>query len=87
MYEVKEGTLDRIEQWPRDGWLEKSLEDLADSIETVVLSEWRILKGVRILEETVRQAAEYIQARTPEHLAKLPILGVSVHLSASRSAF
>ena len=68
LYGGEEGALARIEQWPGDGWLEGSLEDLADSIEAVVLSERRVLQGVRILEETVRQAAGYMQAHTPKYI-------------------
>ncbi len=68
----EEGSLSHIERWPKSGWLEGGLDDLASSIEDVVLSERRVLRGVKILETVVGQAAGHLQFHAREFVfAKL----------------
>ena len=67
-YGGEDGLFDRIERWPRSGWLEGDLNDLASCAETVALSEQRVAKGVKVLELVVRQAAGHMQAHTPSYI-------------------
>ncbi len=63
-----EGLFDDIRRWPRSGWLEGSLDDLAGCIEIVALSERRVARGGKILEDAVSQAAGYLHHHTPEYV-------------------
>ncbi len=59
---------DHTERWPTSGWLEGGLDDLANCIETVALSERRVATGVKILEMGVSQAAGYLQFHAPAYV-------------------
>ena len=66
---------DPVRRWPRSGWLRGGIDELADCIEQVSLSEQRIDRGAEILERAVRNTARTLQAatldRSPEVLRKL----------------
>ena len=55
-------------RWPDCGWIEGGLDDLANCVETVALSERRVAKGVKILEEGVSRAAGYLQFHAPDYI-------------------
>ena len=55
-------------RWPVQGWLEGTLDDLADCIETVALSERRVARGVKILELGVGQTAGFLAHRAPRYI-------------------
>lgn len=59
---------DRIHRWPKSDWLKGGLDDLANCVETVALSERRVAQGVEILEERVRQAAGYLEYHAPKYI-------------------
>ncbi len=63
-----EGLFDDIRRWPRSGWLEGSLDDLAGCIEIVALSERRVARGGKILEDAVSQAAGHLQFHAPKYV-------------------
>ncbi len=67
-YDGKEKLFGDHERWPSRGWLEGELDDLANCIETVALSERRVAKGVKILELGVSQAAGYLHFRAPQYI-------------------
>ncbi|MYG68937.1 MAG: hypothetical protein F4199_02635 [Rhodothermaceae bacterium] len=67
-YDGREKLYEHIERWPNRGWVEGRLDDLADCIETVALSERRVAKGVKILELGVSQAAGYLQFHAPKYI-------------------
>lgn len=67
-YDGQENLFGENERWPNSGWLEGGLDDLANCIETVALSERRVAKGVKILELGVSQAAGYLQFRAPNYI-------------------
>ncbi len=48
---------DPVHRWPREGWLSGGVDELADCIEHVSLSERRIEQGAEILERAVKDAA------------------------------
>ena len=54
---------DEAARWPedKDNWIEGSITDLVDAIETVSLSEKRIRKGGEVLEAGVRDASSLLQ--------------------------
>ena len=58
----REGEPAAPERWPRSGWIEGGIDDLAGLIEQTALSERRIEEGMRILEDGVRQAAAALRA-------------------------
>ena len=66
---------DPVRRWPGSGWLRGGIDELADCIEQVSLSEQRIDRGAEILERAVRNTARTLQAatldRSPEVLRKL----------------
>ena len=76
-YAGDEELFEQIERWPRRGWLEGGLDDVADCIDTVALSERRVARGVRILELAVRQAAGLLEFSSPEFV--LPRLAAKLH--------
>ena len=45
-------------RWPRTGWLEGSIQDVADCVERISISERLIAEGMGILEVRVSQAAK-----------------------------
>ncbi len=57
-----------ISRWPKKGWVEGGLDDLATCIETAALSERRIAKGVQALELGVSQPAGYLQFHAPKYI-------------------
>ncbi|MCY4171883.1 MAG: hypothetical protein OXF08_09850 [Bacteroidetes bacterium] len=67
-FDGKDELYDHSERWPIRGWLEGGLDDLANCIETVALSERRVANGVKILEMGVSQAAGYLQFHAPEYI-------------------
>ena len=66
---------DPVRRWPRSGWLRGGIDELADCIEHVSLSEQRIDQGTELLERAVRNTARTLQTatrdRSPEVLARL----------------
>ena len=44
-------------RWPESGYLDGTVDDLADAIEALSLSERKLAEGVRVLEATVRTCA------------------------------
>lgn len=45
------------DRWPKTGWLDGSVDDLAACIELAALSENRVASGMKILEDGIGQAA------------------------------
>ncbi len=66
---------DPVRRWPHSGWLYGGIDDLADCIEHVSLSEQRIDQGAEILERAVRNTARSLRAaahnRAPDVLTRL----------------
>ena len=58
------GEDDTVRRWPDDNdeWIEGSIEDLADAIEIVSLSEKRIREGEEVLSHGVQDASSRMQA-------------------------
>ena len=69
-YDEKEDLYAHTDRWPSSGWIEGGLNDLANCVETVALSERRVAKGVKILEEGVSRAAGYLQFHAPDYIQK-----------------
>ena len=67
-FDGKEELYGDIERWPSSGWIKGGLNDLANCVETVALSERRVAKGVKILEDGVSRAAGYLQVHAPEYI-------------------
>ena len=67
-YDGKESLYDEYTRWPSRGWIEGNLDDLANCVETVALSERRVTKGVETLELGVSQAAGYLQFHAPKYI-------------------
>lgn len=68
---VFSGTQENYSRWPRAGWTSGSIDDLANCIELVALSEDRIARGMKILEDGVGSAAYVLQddgERAPDML-------------------
>ncbi len=55
---------DPVRRWPRTGWLSGGVDDLADCIEQVSLSESKIDQGAESLERAVSDTAHALQAAT-----------------------
>ena len=51
------GSSESPERWPKTGWLDGSVDDLAACIELAALSENRIAHGMQILEDGIDQAS------------------------------
>ena len=49
------------ERWPKTGWLVGNVDDIARSIEHAMVSERQIRRGMSILENGVRSAAQAVQ--------------------------
>jgi len=60
--------LSYTDRWPESGWVEGEINDLANCVETVALSETRVAKGVQTLELGVSQAAGYLHFHGPKYI-------------------
>ncbi len=59
-------------RWPAEGWLAGSVDDMADCIENVSLSERLLAKGTKILEQSIGEAAGKLRETAGPHaLAKI----------------
>jgi len=76
-FDDREELYTHTERWPTSDWIEGGLDDLSNCIETVALSEHRVARGVKILENGVSQAAGYLQFHAPEYI--LEQLAVKLH--------
>ena len=56
------------ERHPTTGWLEGIVDDLADAIEHMGLSERRLIEGTERLERTVGETAGRLAETVPEHI-------------------
>ena len=58
------GEDDTVKRWPEedDEWIEGSVDDLADAVEVVSLSEKRIREGEELLSDGVQDASSRLQA-------------------------
>ena len=68
-----------IQRWPEEGWLQGGVDDVANCLESVSLSESLISRTTDVLEEGVTQAAnilkqtdESVQERIAAHLHQSP---------------
>ncbi len=71
---VFSGTPEHSDRWPAAGWMEASIDELADCIEQAALSEDRIAHGMKILEDGIGQAADMLRAAgvsAPDTLRKI----------------
>lgn len=67
-------------RWPETGHIDGTVDDLADAIEALSLSQRKLDRGVRMLEETVKacagllsqQSTAYVQGRLAEKLKQIP---------------
>lgn len=50
-----------IYRWPRVGWRRGSIDDLADNIEQVSISEQKIIRGTEILQHAVQDSAAQLR--------------------------
>ena len=66
-YAVFSGSPWTPKRWPRSGWLSGGVDGLAACIEHASLSEKKVAKGARILEEGVSQAAAQLQEMVAWH--------------------
>lgn len=48
-------------RWPKKGWIEGNVNDLADIIEHAALSESIIARGMEILEEAIKHSADLLR--------------------------
>ena len=67
------------QRWPKKGWLRGNIDDVANCLESVILSESLISRSTDILEEGVRQAANILKVadkaihqKIAEHLCQSP---------------
>ena len=67
------------QRWPEKGWLQGNIDDVANCLESVTLSESLVSRSTDILEEGVRQAANILKVadkaihqKVAEHLCQLP---------------
>lgn len=67
------------QRWPKEGWLQGNVDDVANCLESVTLSESLISRSTDILEEGVRQAANILEVvdkaihqKIAEHLCQSP---------------
>ena len=67
-------------RWPTSGHLTGTVDDLADAVEALSLSERKLAERVQVLEATVRacagllrqQSTDYVQNRLGEKLKQIP---------------
>ena len=71
------GERDEVQRWPEnnDEWVSGSVDDLADAVEIVSLSETKIRRGGEILSNGVRDAS----ARLQQSIGELQGLGETLH--------
>ena len=50
-------------RWPEQKWLKGGVDDLADAIEYLSLSEWQLARGTEALERVVRNAAALLAGK------------------------
>ncbi len=60
-------------RWPPEEWLEGGVDDLADAIEYLSLSERQLARGTEVLEEVVRHAAGLLV----EHAGEGPLAQIA----------
>ena len=58
-YAVFGGSAQAPVRWPRNGWLEGGIDELASAIEHAGVSERQVARGTEIVERVVRQAANF----------------------------
>ncbi len=80
-YCVFSGTPDDYKRWPSSGWMLGGIDDLANCIEHVSLSEDRVARGMTILEDGVSDAAYIL--READHTAPDMLKKVASHLYQS----
>ncbi len=71
---VFSGTREAPVRWPATGWMEGSIDELADCIEQAALSEDSIARGMRTLELGIGQAASVLRESgksAPDTLARI----------------
>ena len=56
------------ERYPTSGWIEGGVDELADAIEYLGLSERRLAQGTELLERTVAETAGRLAERVPENI-------------------
>lgn len=65
----------QVQRWPGSDWLEGGIDELADCVEQVSLSEQQIAEGLEVLERAVRTTAERLRRsatdRSPEVLRRI----------------
>jgi len=55
------------ERWPESGWIESDVNGIADAIEDLSLSQSKLARGTRKLEELVKGAANVISTQSDEN--------------------
>lgn len=64
-----------VSRWPASDWLDGGIDELADCVEQVSLSEQRVTEGLQVLERAVRTTAEQLRRsalhRSPEVLGRI----------------
>ena len=72
---VSGSTAGTATRWPKSGWLQGGINDLASFIEQTALSERRVAEGIKVLEAGVAQAAGRLRAELqhdyPDVLARV----------------
>ena len=58
-------------RYPKSGWLEGGVDDLADAIECLALSERQLAQGTRVLERVVRETASLLAQHRGEAALKI----------------
>ncbi len=76
---VFSGTREEPERWPAAGWIEASIDELADCIEQAAMSEDSIARGMKILEEGIDQAATMLRAAGAIATDTLPKIADKLH--------
>lgn len=78
-YCVYTGTQADPERWPSSGWLEGGVDEIADVIEHVSLSESRLAMGMDILERGIAETAGRLLADTKAAPDVLPKIAAQMH--------
>ncbi len=68
-------------RWPHEGWLTGNIDDLADAIEAVSLSERRLTLGVQTLERAISDGSAHLRRNVPEHA--LGLMAAKLHQEES----
>lgn len=74
-YCVIAGSQHAYSRWPTEGWIEGSITDLADCLETVRVSEKLVSESAELLENTVLEATNLVIATSGKNHAILQRLG------------